>query len=171
MISIFKSISQKFFQNSSRIIIIIFIFVGWTAQADNLQIYCAENQGEMFRGLIPCPDSVTVDRGQFCILDRNPLIYVNGCSGINPVGLHDTFFNACIEHDFCYYDEPVASGMSRKDCDKNFLSSMIQACKDHKNNSRACRSGAWSYYKAVRLAGKSFYECSDGNHLSQSTFL
>lgn len=70
------------------------------------------------------------------------------------------FKPACAAHDKCYSS---SSKVSRLTCDKRFKSGLNASCNKAYDNwydypdKKACNGVAWTYYQAVRKAGKSHY--------------
>lgn len=70
------------------------------------------------------------------------------------------FKPACASHDSCYSS---SSKSSRLTCDKRFKSALNRACNSAYDDwydypdKKACNGVAWTYYQAVRKAGKSHY--------------
>ncbi|XP_041372448.1 conodipine-P3-like [Gigantopelta aegis] len=80
---------------------------------------------------------------------------VNGCSipGKLPFFYKKRFMAACNRHDVCYYCGKTR-GVSRKTCDRDFLSNMKKTCRWYLPY---CRSTAFVYYMAVRAGGSKGY--------------
>jgi len=111
---------------------------------------------------LKCPNSERVRDMDFCLLQDQPVVYFNGCS--KSIGNYGkTFFNPCLKHDFCYHHEPATNGLTQKDCDSQFYDNMLDVCavKESLNNFLSCTSIAWAFYKAVRVAGKKSWQCSN----------
>ncbi|HCS39450.1 MAG TPA: hypothetical protein DIW44_07695 [Anaerolineaceae bacterium] len=88
---------------------------------------------------------------------------VNGCGGQSdtiPDMVPDLIFeSACNTHDKCYVYE--WSGNDKVTCDNNFYNDMHKSCLTSPVGLIAlekCVGAAWTYYEAVNLLGRFFYE-------------
>lgn len=87
----------------------------------------------------------------------------NGCGGQSdkfPDKIPDGIFrSSCNKHDQCYVRS--WSGNNKVHCDNVFLKDMLDACVDHPfeiNDPVVCTTAAFTYYEAVNLVGRFFYE-------------
>ena len=138
----------------------LLILLSFTANASTLQT-CTKLGGVMVNEL-KCPKSKKNRTGKFCVLSGKPLVYFNGCTG--GFGKYsDTFFKACLKHDFCYHHEPATNNLSKKTCDEKFFNNMTLVCNAENNRLKyfTCLGAAWSFYQAVKVGGKKSWECSD----------
>ncbi len=144
-------------------VLILFILASVSIQAEtkSLADACKKLGGEIVNSLL-CPKSKKNRDGEFCVISNRPLVYFNGCTkSVGDYG--DTFFKACLKHDFCYHHEPATNGLSKKNCDNNFYSDMLSVCmkNDKLSDFISCRSIAWGFYQAVKVGGKKSWECSN----------
>ena len=76
-----------------------------------------------------------------------------GGNRLIPQGFHGADFRpACAAHDACY----SGSGVSRAECDRQFLCNMRAAC-ECSSRPKACSRKARMYYNAARIFGGSMY--------------
>jgi len=165
------------FCSSRLLLVFVFLLIltngslGWSDDEQTRQ-FCHSIGGEIVDGMI-CPANGDFWHGIRCQISADPLVFFNGCSsGVSPYG--EVFFSACVNHDLCYHHEPASTGMSRKDCDEEFLENMRNICQMEEENGKGCHWAALAYYGFVRLGGQSSFECSnipiDRNDLFQSFF-
>ena len=125
--------------------------------ANSLKDSCLKDGGQMVNSLT-CPTSGKVRTGQFCVVEED--LFYNGCNFSQISEFGNVFFPACRLHDHCYHHEPASSGLSKKQCDKRFLSNMNKICEGRKDEKR-CKSRASLFYRAVRFFGKKSWKCSN----------
>ncbi len=144
---------------------IFYLFISLTnyvlaSEKDLLQITCEQESGQLMNQW-QCPHSGEIRKGQFCVVknQNGQNLVFNGCTGsFSDMG--DFFFPACVQHDFCYHNEPGHSGKSKKQCDEQFLKNMRTLCDTQGFNSKLCHGQAWSFYKAVSHFGDASWNCS-----------
>ncbi len=61
---------------------------------------------------------------------------------------------ACRNHDQCYSGQ---RGLSRDECDQNFLQDMLSQC-DCARNPKKCQRKAWMYYNLAKKFGESSFQ-------------
>jgi hypothetical protein len=83
----------------------------------------------------------------------------------------DKFHNACVTHDLCYRHGEATYGMTRKECDAEFLDNMKAACSGFKGlgvldpeEFAKCQFAAKQTYEAVRTHGEKHF------HSTTSTY-
>lgn len=108
-----------------------------------------------------CSHSGVVRTQDSCQLidEHNVPMYFDGCSG-SIDGYGDVFINACVRHDLCYHHEPASNGMSKIDCDNQFLKNMLKICRYDRPWDLRCTTIAQSFYSAVSLFGRTSWLCS-----------
>lgn len=142
--------------------LILFICISTKSNASDIKSDCYHLGGEIVSQIV-CPQSERVRRGQFCVLNDEPLVFFNGCTG--GVGRYKKiFYKSCFRHDNCYHHEPATYNLTKKQCDDKFHDSMVLACVVSVSGAKefaACRAAAWTFYQAVRVGGNRSWECSN----------
>ena len=141
-------------------LLITLFFLTFQVQANQLENYCQENKGEIFKSY-QCPKSKLKLPVKTCEFnnDLGETLFVNGCSG--PSGGHsELFFRACVKHDLCYHHEPSTNGYNRKDCDQLFLRTALESCSQA-SNQKKCQRWANLMYNSLRIIGGPAFHCSD----------
>lgn len=130
------------------------------ARPSQLEATCDYYHGTM----IPqwqCPQSGKIRKEKFCVIkdsQENP-IHFNGCT-FSYKNYGETFFKACVNHDFCYHHEPTTHGFSKDHCDRQFLQDMMTLCDHNDPHNKLCHANAKSFYYAVKYFGTSSWKCS-----------
>ncbi len=77
----------------------------------------------------------------------------------------DKFHAACVTHDLCYRHGEATYGMTRKECDVEFLDNMKAACSGFKGlgvldpeEFAKCQFAAKQTYEAVRTHGEKHFQ-------------
>ena len=142
-------------------IILIFLLLSPFAYADQLEDFCSERNGKIFKKY-KCPKTKLTLPIRTCEFESKfgDTQFVNGCSG--PSGGHkEIFFKACIKHDLCYHHEPSTNGQTRKDCDQLFLKVANNGCDAEAKDKKKCKKWAKTMYRALRIVGGAAYHCAD----------
>ena len=128
-----------------------------------LENYCETHHGTLL-STWTCPSSGHVRTNESCLLHNSkgqPLV-TDGCTGVQGTTYGDTFFKACVIHDFCYHNEPGLSGKQKADCDDELLMNIQKICGGV--TLFGCQTAAEAFYLAV-TAGGDFgpWECEKDN--------
>ena len=110
---------------------------------------------------VSCPSRKGFFWGNYCVVKnkKNQMAYFNGCTGAT--GKHSSlFFDACIDHDFCYHHEPVSNGVTKKQCDDRLFDDLKSICSEN-SELKNCLKTAKVFYFLVSKFGKSSYSCSN----------
>lgn len=124
-----------------------------------LEQFCHEVKGQLINQW-QCPNSgeSRVDLSCLIVNESNEKLIFNGCSKVDGVWA-DTFFPACVIHDFCYHNEPGANKLQKSQCDDQFLANMQNICKTNSDQQK-CLDTATAFYLAVAGFGKKAWNCS-----------
>jgi len=134
-----------------------------SVSAETLSEICQRMNGELLNEW-QCPTSGKLRKGLFCRVE-DPLkrsLVTNGCTGANfgPIKPYaSVFLKSCIKHDLCYHHEPTTTGLSKSDCDKNFLIHVTQDCNGVENQ-KECLEWAQRFYLVVTKFGERSWSCS-----------
>jgi len=83
----------------------------------------------------------------------------------------DKFHNACVTHDLCYRHGVATYGVTRKECDTEFLDNMKTACSGFKGlgmldpeEFAKCQFAAKQTYEAVRTHGEKHFRSATSTY-------
>jgi hypothetical protein len=83
----------------------------------------------------------------------------------------DKFHGACVMHDLCYRHGEATYGMTRKECDVEFLDNMKAACSGFKGlgvldpeEFAKCQFAAKQTYEAVRTHGEKHFQSATSTY-------
>ena len=121
---------------------------------------CAQLGGRIEKGF-KCPQTFFRSPAKVCYFENNAgeELFTDGCTG--PTGGHkDLFLPSCVKHDLCYHHEPATNGLSRRDCDDQFLTNLLESCNEAESLKR-CKRWAHTMVAALRPFGGLAYKCED----------
>lgn len=155
------SVSLYHFFMQQLLATLLSFFITSFSQAETpLKRYC-DQAGGVVIDKFQCPKSKLNLKWNFCFT-KSPAgapLFFDGCTG--PSGGHtELFYPACIKHDYCYHHEPATNGLSRSDCDKQFLNNALDLCVGAPDQEK-CRLWAQAMYKALVGFGDIAFNCAN----------
>ena len=83
----------------------------------------------------------------------------------------EKFHPACVTHDFCYRHGAITYGVTREECDTEFLAQMKKTCGGYRGlglldleQYSMCHTAAQQTYNVVRLKGEPHFRTSTGSY-------